>query len=128
MRWHDDGFVQDLRKSGSNRVVVSGATLEKDDVVDLASADDAVQVIERDGVGESSGEIADFSALQKLSGDIALHEDGATFAEAGRAFRGESKLREFAFDRDAEFLCLFFEERSGTGGAGFVHGEIDDDT
>ena len=41
--------------------------------------------------------------------------------------RGESQFGELALDGDAQLLGLFFEERAGAGGAGFVHGEVDDD-
>ena len=38
-----------------------------------------------------------------------------------------ARLGEFALDADAQLLRLLFQERAGAGGAGFVHGEIDDD-
>src|SRR3954470_360010 len=103
VRRHDDGLVEYLRERSGDSVVVGGATLEEDDVADLAPAHNTVQIVERDGVGESGGKVADFSALQKLSGDVALHEDGAAFAKPSRAFGGKRQIRKFTFDGDAKF-------------------------
>ena len=38
--------------------------------------------------------------------------------------RGQRQPGEFALDADAQLLRLLLQERSGAGGAGFVHGEI----
>ncbi len=127
VRRNDDPFAEDLRESGCHGVVVGSASLEEDDVADLAAADDAVQIVERDGICESGREVANFRTFEHEGGNVALHEDGAAFAEACGLLRGERFFGEFAFDGDAQLLGLLFEERSGAGGAGFVHGEIDDD-
>ncbi len=52
-------------KAAAHRVVVGCASLEEDDVADLAAANDAIQIVQRDGVGQSGRKIANFSALEQ---------------------------------------------------------------
>jgi len=53
---------------------------------------------------------------------------GAAFAQAYRGLRRQRQFRELADDLDTQLLGLLFEEGAGAGGAGLVHGEVDDDS
>ena len=127
VRRHDDLLAEDLGEGRGHGVVVGGAALEEDAVADLALAHEPVQVVVGDRVGEAGHEVFAGRAARLVAHHVALHEDRAAFAQADGRLRLQGQVGELADDVDAELLGLLFEERAGAGGAGLVHGEIDDD-
>ena len=127
VRRHDDVLVEDLAERRGDGVVVGRAALEEDHVADVALAHQAVEVVGRDAEGEAGDEVVAAGAALLVRHDVALHEHRAALAEPDRRLGAERQLGELADDVDAQLLRLLLEERAGAGGAGLVHGEVDDD-
>ena len=99
---------------------------KKYDVADFAPAHDAIEIVERDRIGQARADIVNRCALQHQRRDIALHEDRAAFAQTGRMLGGQRQIGELVLDLDPQLFRLLLQKRTGAGGAGFVHGEIYD--
>src|SRR5512140_2863757 len=83
VRRYDDPFSEDLRKSCGNRVVISRASLEEDDVADLSPTDNTIEIVQRNRLCEPGAEIADCGSTHHESGEITLHEDRAALTHTG---------------------------------------------
>ncbi len=126
VRRDSDRATGDLLEGGDDGAVEGGAALEEDAVADALAADDAVEIVVDDRVGEARDEVLDGRAGLLLAGELGLHENGAALAEVGRLARLEGEVGELALDGDAEALGLLFEKGPGAGGADLVHLEVDD--
>ena len=120
-------LLEDLAERRGHGVVVGGAALEEDARRRRALAHQAVEVVGGDGEGEPGDQVLAPRAALLVGHDVALHEHGAALAQTDGRRRAERQLGELVDDVDAELLGLLLEERAGAGGAGLVHGEVDDD-
>ena len=100
IRRHRDLFAKQAGKGGRDRIIISSAALEVDDVADFAPAHHAVEVIERDGISQAGHQVRNGLRLVEPAGDVALHKDRAALAQARWKWRCERERREFAFDGD----------------------------
>ena len=108
----DDLLARHLFERGDDGAVSSGAALVEDEVADALAADDAVEIVGHDRVGQPGDELVGFRAAMLMGEQVGFHEDRAALAETDRVAGRQGQFGELVLNGNAQPLGLFFEERT----------------